>query len=904
MAKRRTRKQVEVKTTTHPDKRVNIPTQELSDFMTDEQRRLRPVLYPRDPSLDPQLVWKGKDEQDSQPLEVLSKPIYVQEKVHPIAIIENIKAEAKRHSPAPTQLSLFADFNGIEWEDQVDFYRHEQNWANRMILGDSLQVMCSLAEREGLRGQVQMIYIDPPYGIKFSSNWQVSTRERSVKDSKAGLTRQPEQVKAFRDTWELGIHSYLAYLRDRLAVARELLTETGSIFVQIGDENVHLVRCLLDEVFGSKNFCGLITFQTTTGQSSTLLPSTADHLIWYAYDKLSVKYRTLYWQKGKTEVAGNDWVELSNWTFRRPLAEERDSSLLPENVRVFRSDNLTSDGVSHGTTVNFEYQGRTFHPGKNHWKTTPDGLRQLDKANRLLVVGNTLCYKRYRDDFPVSPISEIWDDTRVSTFASQKIYVVQTNTKVIERCLLMTTGPGDLVLDPTCGSGATAYVAEQWGRRWITIDTSRVSLTLARTRLMSSRYAYYQLADPQGKDIKQGFQYRTVPHIMLRDIAKNREIDDIHARWQEKLKPIRDRLNTVLKQNWQEWEVPQEAEKAWPLEAQRLFEEWWQLRRQRQAEIDESIARNSDQETLYDQPYEENHVVRVTGPFTVESLSPYKPISPAVAAAQPAAEREGQAQGNVGKFEQQIIENLRQSGVQNTKQGERLVFDILESADGGIYIQAEGEYTDSSGQVKQVAVCIGPEHGTVGKDLIKGAATEAVRGLGADMLLVCGFSFDAEVSEETKRYGRLTVLPVRMNPDLTMASLLKKTDKANLFMIFGEPDLTVSKRDGKLTIKLRGLDIYDPTTGEIRSSSTTDIACWFIDTNYDGNSFFVRHAYFTGAGEPYDQLKRALRAEINQEAWKALYRTESLPFEPPETGQIAVKVINHYGDEVLKVYQL
>jgi len=468
----------------------------------------------------------------------------------------------------------------------------------------------------------------------------------------------------------------------------------------------------------------------------------------------------------------------------------------------------------------------------------------------------------------------------------------------------MTTDPGDLVLDPTCGSGSTAYVAEEWGRRWITIDTSRVALALARTRLMSARFPYYELADPKRKDLRLGFNYTTLPRITLRDIANNLEIDDIHAKGQEQLEPIRGRLNTLLKQNWQEWEVPREAEESWPVEAQELLKQWRNLHRQRQAEIDDSIARNSEQETLYDQPYEESKVIRVTGPFTVESLSPYKPISPTVAASQPAAEREAQEQGNAGKFEQDIIDNLRAAGVQNTIQGERIEFDLLEPADGGIYIQAEGEYTDKNDQVRRVAVVIGPEHGTVGKDLIKEAATEAVRGLSADLLLVCGFSFDPDVSEETKRYGRLMVLPVRMNPDLTMSSLLKKTDKANLFMVFGEPDMEVTRKNGQMSVKLHGLDIYDPTTGEIRSSSTKDIACWFIDTNYDGNSFFVRHAYFTGAGDPYDKLKRALRAEINEDAWKALYRIESMPFDAPETSRIAVKVINHYGDEVLKVYEV
>jgi len=501
-------------------------------------------------------------------------------------------------------------------------------------------------------------------------------------------------------------------------------------------------------------------------------------------------------------------------------------------------------------------------------------------------------------------MSNLWDDLHGE---QEVIYVVQTNRKIVERCLLMTTDPGDLVLDPTCGSGTTAYVAEQWGRRWITTDTSRVALALARTRLMAARFPYYELADPDGQDLRLGFNYKTAPHITLRDIANNPEIDDIHARWQETLEPIRGRLNDLLGHQWEAWELPRDAEGDWPLEAEKLLDQWWQARRERQAEIDESIARNSEQETLYDQPEEVRNVIRVTGPFTVESLSPFKPLSPDVARQQPQAEQEAQQQGNAGKFEAEILDNLREAGVQNTIAGERIQFDLLEPWDGGIYLQAAGEYTDSQEQLKRVAVAIGPEHGTVGKDFIQQAANEAVRQMRpqADLLLICAFSFDGEAGEEAKRWGRLTVLPVRMNPDLTMASLLKKTDKANLFTVFGEPDMDIDRTaEGQVVVNIKGLDIYDPTTGEIRSSTPKEIACWFIDTDYNGQSFFVRHAYFTGADKPYDKLQRALKAEINKEAWQTLYRTESIPFDVPHSGKIAVKVINHYGDEVLKVYEV
>jgi len=502
---------------------------------------------------------------------------------------------------------------------------------------------------------------------------------------------------------------------------------------------------------------------------------------------------------------------------------------------------------------------------------------------------------------------------------------VQTATSVVERCLLMTTDPGDLALDPTCGSGTTAFVAEQWGRRWITIDTSRVALALARTRLMSAKYPYYLLADssegvmkeaevtgqlpPESRkfehDIRKGFVYKRVPHITLKSIANNEEIDVIHAKWQEKLEPVRADLNKALKQSWEEWQVPRDLKSEIPnpkTEIEKLHAQWWEYRRARQKEIDDSIARHADTELLYDQPYEDNKRIRVTGPFTVESLSPHRVLSTAD------ENLDGTVTGQEARrqhdFVAMIIENLRKAGVQNTFKNERLKFDRLESF-AGVWLHSQGEYTEN-GEQKRVAISIGPEHGTVGPQHVKEAAKEAVQGIGFDLLIVCGFAFDPHVSEEVKRYGKLTVQTARMNPDLAMGDeLLKKTGAGNLFMVFGEPDMDVKKqKDGKIVVAIKGLDVYDPTTGQIRSSSTDDIACWFIDTNYNGESFFVRHAYFTGAKEPYEKLRRALRADIDEAAWSVLYSTKSRPFDSPETGKIAVKVINHYGDEVLKVFEL
>lgn len=850
----------------HKDKRANIPTEELRDFVADEELTPKTMRYPRDPSLDPQLVWKGKDEQDGEDLAVPVVPIYIQEKIHPQAIID---ALPRIEQTGGEQINLFADFNGgpTDFDQKVDFYHHEQNWTNRMILGDSLLVMTSLAEKEGLKGKVQALYLDPPYGIKFGSNWQVSTRKRDVKDGKAeDVTRQPEQVRAFRDTWKLGIHSYLAYLRDRLTVARDLLTETGSVFVQIGDENVHLVRNVLDEVFGSENFVSLIAFKKTSSASSELLAGVCDYLLWFAYDKVKIKYRALYHTKEADGRGGEQYnlVMLADGKIKNSKV----LATLPADARLLRHSPLTSQRPPGNFPV--ELNGRVYHPKTGYWKTGEAGMEKLKQANRLMAVGNTLEYIRFLNDFPAIPMANVWEDTVTSGFADPKVYVVQTATRVAERAMLMTTDPGDLVIDPTCGSGTTAYVAEQWGRRWITCDTSRVALALARTRLMGAKYPYYLLADslegikketeltgklpPEYKtecDIRKGFVYKRVPHVTLKSIANNPDVKDGMTREQ----------------------------------------------------IDAAIARHADIEMLYDQPYPDNKRVRVCGPFSVESLSPHRVLSTAD------ENQDGTVTEQEARKEQDfatmILDNLKKAGVQNTRKSERLTFDRLDPY-AGAWLHAAGEYTDADKKTRRVAISIGPEHGTVGPPQVKEAAKEAVQGVGFDMLIVCGFAFDPHVSEEVKRYGKLTVLPAKMNPDLAMGDeLLKKTGAGNLFMVFGEPDVEIRKqKGGQIVIEIKGVDVYDPTTGQIRSASTEDIACWFIDTNYNGESFFVRHAYFTGADEPYDKLKRALRADIDEAAWSSLYRTVSRPFDKPESGKFAVKVINHYGDEVLKVFEV
>ena len=886
----------------HPDKLPNNPTQELRGFAEDEE--YAPTRYPRDTALDPQLVWKGKDQQNDSDLEVPTVPIYTQEHIQPQAIIENLRAHTQRESDQ-TEL-LFEGFDDLDFDQKIEFYQHEQQWHNRLISGDSLAVMNSLAEKDQLKGGVQMIYFDPPYGIKFSSNWQVSTRKREVSDTKAeDVTPQPEQVKAFRDTWELGIHSYLAYLRDRLTVAYELLADSGSIFVQISDENMHLVRSLLDEVFGSDNFVSTITWTRGGMTSSTSLSSVFDYLLWYAKDKKQMKYNQLWLERDERKpdplLGTYTYVESEDGTRRGMTSEEIENpALLPKESKRFATYRVTLQ-TGGSATYAYEFQGKVFTPtGSTGWRTNRDGLERLTKQGRLTGTGLLLYYIRYDGDFPGRAITNMWTDTGQGR--AGKTYVVETNPKVIQRCMLMTTAPGDLVLDPTCGSGTTAYVAEQWGRRWITVDTSRVALALARTRLISAKYPYYRLED--ASDIKQGFAYRTAPHVSLSDMANNTEIDDIHAEYAKKLNPLLKTLNTYNGggKSQKEWEVPTETNPKWAPEFQKLHREWLSLKRERQQAMDASTARRAKSETLYDQPHEDRKRVRVTGPFTVESLSPHLVLDPSDAIEAPASA--SIPSESPQDYITHILEHLKTGGVQGSLKDQRITFNWLESLPGE-WLHAEGIRTDEQGNTQSIAVSIGPQYDTVGRQWISEAAKETVRRTPKfDMLIVMGFAFEGYTADETTRMGSLTILPVKMSPELLVREL-KNTGEGNLFMVFGEPDVDiVDHEDGTVSVKLLGVDVYDPKKGLVRSDTSDDIACWFIDTAYTGEAFFVRHAYFTGEGEPYRQLQRALNSDIDAEAWEALYRTESLPFPKPASGKIAVKVINHYGDEVMKEYRI
>ena len=916
--------------------RKNIPTAEYQSVMAkDEQKPVRVEYARRNRDLDPQLVWRGKDAQDWSDLVVHAPPLYIQEKVHPKVLVDDLKRESdlrrEAKEPRAEQVDLFADFNGLPDDGaKTEFYQHDAHWANRMILGDSLAVMASLAEREGLRGRVQCIYFDPPYGIKFNSNFQWSTTSRDVKDGNADhITREPEQVKAFRDTWRDGIHSYLTYLRDRLTVARDLLTDTGSIFVQIGDENVHRVRTLMDEIFTEANFVSLISFRTTTGLGDQFLDSSCNFILWYAKGKTNLKYRELFKAKGLADDVGARYrrVQTAPFTRRSMTADERSGGTpFPSTSLIFRNDNLTSQSGGENSAFEVNYQGQSFRPGRGYWKTNQPGIKRLLRAERIASpTPRSIQYVRFLDDFAVAKFSNVWTDTQTGAFTDDKVYVVQTNAKVIERCILMASDPGDLVLDPTCGSGTTAYVAEQWGRRWITIDTSRVALALARARIMGARYPYYLLADsrdgqikeaevtrsapsnsPTRGNVRQGFVYERVPHITLKSIANNTEIDVIWDQHQQLLDQLRAQLNAALGNAWQEWEVPREAEAKWPIAATKLHAQWWQHRIARQRAIDASIAAKAEFEFLYDKPYDDKKKVRVAGPFTVESLSPHRvlavgtddelidPNDPKV------AEREAQYSAE-RNFVQIILENLKTAGVQQAHKEDKIAFTALTPWPGDL-VCADGRYIEGSTE-KRAAVFIGPEFGTVSRPDLVAAAREA-GDAGFDVLIACAFNYDAHSSEFDK-LGRIPVLKARMNADLHMAEDLKNTGKGNLFVIFGEPDIDIlDAAGGQVRVKVNGVDVFHPNTGEVRSDGADGIACWFIDTDYNEESFFVRHAYFLGANDPYKALKTTLKAEINEDAWATLNSDTSRPFDKPKSGRIAVKVINHLGDEVMKVFKI
>ncbi|MDO7877134.1 site-specific DNA-methyltransferase [Hymenobacter sp. ASUV-10] len=859
----------------HRDQRALIPaeTEAGAEQINPKVQNHPTKVLEKDPIIhrgqDPHLNWLGKydhDEPDQRPdyLNVDIRSLYRHEHVRPEALMQRLYQQ--RQTGTPAQLDLFGpSYQDIDELDKpLSYYQHHADWENRLILGDSLAVMTSLLEREGLNGQVQMVYLDPPYGIKYGSNWQIKLNNRTVQDGKdEHLSSEPEQIKAFRDTWELGIHSYLSYLRNRLLVAKELLTESGSCFVQISDENVHLVRNLMDEVFGSENFVSLITLKKTTGAGSPMggtdvLPSINDYLVWYCRKIQHVKYNQLYSARAGEGWVNYNYVRLVDGTHRRmTTAESHDWKKLPVGSSVYRRDNLTSSSSSGDASKPFEFEGTLYSPGNGGWKTSHSGLRKLAQVGRLESYGRTLSYRRFTSDFPYFRLTNLWDDVLTGGYAEDRHYVVQTTTKVIQRCMLMCTDPGDLVLDPTCGSGTTAYVAEQWGRRWITIDTSRIALNIAKTRLMTAAFPYYKLYDDGGQDLRQGFIYKEVPHITLKSLANDE---------------------------------PPSTEK------------------------------------LYDQPEEDKKRLRVAGPFTVETLQSLNPVAPEEleAATTPPEELESQQQfeqrvfagltaagiRNGAKGEQAVFLRvearaspaLPAEGFWRDGEGrERKAYFLLGPRFGTV---SKSQVNEAVRECRQL-----------------GDADWLV-------ILGFAFDDSIENREQTFSAGTFQVTRVRIGEDLLQEGLLKKDKKAASFVTIGEPEIAVVPAEAPegatgphVCVEVRGLDIWDPINNRLAARSVEDLAYWMLDDDYDGSNFIVRQVFFCG-GEKTEfkkwrqkldtqasatakrQAEATLRVELDEDAWARLYGFRSHPIRRQLGRRLAVRVISQFGEESTRVLTL
>ena len=851
--------------------RLNNPPVGLVTPETD--RDVGKKTYEYDPHLDPQLQWAGKTEHTS--FEVPTVSLHVHERIDPRTVIEAVR---RRNGNGAPQMPLFeSPEENPPVRDAIEFYKHRHNWSNRLISGDSLLVMNSLLEKEGMAGKVQMIYIDPPYGIRYGSNFQPFVNNRTVRDGRdEDLSQEPETIKAFRDTWELGIHSYLSYMRDRLLLARELLSESGSVFVQISDENVHLIRDLMDEIFGALNFCNMISFVKTGGKASQLLDTVDDFLLWYASDKEKVKYHQLYFPKefGGERTASYIWVESPDGTERRRLSsQEQRERHIPEGWKLFSAQNMTSQSGGDGARFPVNFQNQTITPTRNYWKTNPNGMDKLIRANRLIMAGNSLNYVRFQDDFPVIPIHNIWSDTAIAGFSGEdKTYVVQTARRVIARCLLMTTDPGDLVLDPTCGSGTTAYVAEQWGRRWITCDTSRVAISLAKQRLMAGVFDYYKLAHPD-EDIGSGFNYKTVPHIMLRSIVNNPDIKEGMS----------------------------------------------------QKQIDAAIARHSPQEILYDQPLVDKGKKRVTGPFSVEAV-PAPTVQPVddVADPEPSTANASIARSGESARQSDWRDELLRTGIRG-KLGQYIRFARLEPlpgapmlhnlhADGESMPNDDGPNTLRDGvasNAQRIVVSFGPEHAPIEQRQVNQALQEAeLLRPQPKVIVFAAFQFDPEAAkdiDETNWPG-VTLLKAQMNPDLLTEDLKKKRASNESFWLIGQPDIYLhlirrGPNTGKYQAQVRGFDYYNTKTGDVESGGEDRIALWMLDTDYDGRSIYPQQVFFpmSGANDGWARLARNLRAEIDEDLIEAYRGTTSLPFKIGENRRVAVKIVDDRGIESLRI---
>lgn len=868
----------------------------------------------------PYLNWAGKSEKSS--FEVPTVSLHVHERIDPRTIIDSVRKRGEELNP---QASLFEEAEeNPPLREAIQFYKHAHNWSNRMVAGDSLLVMNSLIEKEGLAGQVQMIYMDPPYGIKYGSNFQPFINKRDVKDGKdEDLTSEPEMIKAFRDTWELGIHSYLTYMRDRLLLARELLADSGSIFVQISDENAHHIRELLDEVFGAKNAVAEIIFLKTTGQTSKYLPPANDYLIWYAKDTKSVKYRQLFINRtGAYLDNAYNYVQLESG-FCKKNVTENDWNL----GNRFRIDNLTSQSGPGDIPENrFKWRNRTYRLKSGSWKTSIAGLNTLAKANRIWFLEKSIYYKRFLNDFNAQPINNVWSDTVISGYASDKVYVVQTSIKVIERCLLMTTDPGDLVFDPTCGSGTTAYVAEQWGRRWITCDTSRVAITLAKQRLTTAVFDYYELARPD-EGVGSGFRYKTVPHITLKSIANNEEIDHIYERYHPAIEKALADLNKSLKQNWQEWEVPYEAYSEWNKPVLKAWEDFREAKRKMQAEMDASIQRNAPQETLYDQPNVDRSKARISGPFTVEAV-PAAVVKPLADIENPDGESVDRSIVRSGETLRQSEwrEELLKTGIRG-KNGQYITFSRIEALGGTRYLHAEGEIlsnfkgadniSDPQGMYAlpgRVVISFGPEFAPLEQRQVALAIEEAQRLVPKPAMIVfVAFQFDPEAAKDIDEtdWPGVILLKAQMNPDMFTTDLKKKRASNDSYWLIGQPDVHLKQiktepDKGKYRVEVLGFDYYNTKKGTIESGGSDRIAMWMLDTDYDGRSLYPRQVFFPMAGnnDGWVKLSRNLKAEIDPDLIEAYRGTVSLPFFPGGNRRIAIKIIDDRGIESLRIMEV
>lgn len=898
-----------------------------------DTERMRSALEELKHLQAPYLNWAGKAERTSFEVDTVS--LHVHERVDPASILsaarKAMKGEGKSTGAAKAiQPGLFdAPFENLPLRDAIDFYHHERGWANRLIAGDSLLVMNSLLQKESMGGKVQMIYIDPPYGIKYGSNFQPFVGKRDVKDrNDSDLTQEPEMIKAFRDTWELGIHSYLTYLRDRLLLTHELLHESGSVFVQISDENLHRVKAILDEIFGAENFVSCINFQTMTPLESGHLETVFDYIVWYSKDIKKLKYRNLYREKQLDGNAEFKFINLSPG-YREATKEEQADLFSPDVVKkVFKRSVLESSGFTPSCMFSHDFQGKPFSPrGGKSWRTNANGMRRLARADRLFILGSKLYFKLPFNDFSKMSYLNTWADT-VAGYGETKTFVVQTHPKVIERCMIMTTDPGDLVLDPTCGSGTTAFVAEKWGRRWITCDTSRVAVTLAKQRLMTSSFDYFDLKYPH-EGLKGGFIYKTVPHVTLKSIANNPDIDSIYERMHPAIEQLLGHLNTELAKHTlepfvvteggrkgakldfakgdslQEWEVPFDTPSDWPEAVTKIHDKLQHARRHLQELMDQSIAAHADQEVLYDQPSIAKNRLRITGPFTVEAV-PFPSVKALDEASGPDEADTSIARTGESGRQHQWRDELLKAGIRG-KAGQMLKFADLEAlpSDNDIRNLHAVGHLDSG---ERVVVSFGPEHAALEQRQVANALNEAGSLFPLPKMIVfCAFTFDPEAAKDIDGLKGITALKAQMNTDLLTEDLKKAKSSNQSFWLMGQPEVEVrTLKDGRYEVEVHGFDYFDTVKGELVSGGKSKIAMWSLDTDYDERSVFPRQVFFpmAGKGEGWEKLKKNIRAELDESKLDKFHGTVSLPFEAGDNRKIAVKIVDDRGIESLKVMSL